>query len=149
MINWSQPSSNNVLTSVISVLGQLIFAGVAVAFFAFMGLFAIFYIGAYVWALCIEPFRKSWKRYANSPPNFTKEFASILGILVFAVLLAFPYFLTINGIAVPVLGILSGILMMIWGPLILFCLVELLALTIYTVWARHIVAQTNALLIVE
>jgi len=149
IINWSQPTSSNVVTFVISVLGQLIFAGLAIAFYMFMGAILIVYIGAYVWGLCIEPFQKAWKRHENRPPNFKKEFASILGFLVFLTLLALPYFLAVNGITLPVLGILSGILMMIWGPLIIFCLVELVALTVYTVWARSIIARTNSLLVIE
>ena len=149
IINSSQAPSNDTSDAVLSIIGQLLFAGVAVAFYGFLGLFAAFYFGGFVWVLCIEPFQKSMEKADNDrPPNYKKEFASILGMLIFAILLSVPYFLAINGTWLPVISLLSGILMWLWGALILFCLVELIALTVYTIWARRIIAQTNALLVV-
>lgn len=149
VINWSQPSSNHILTVLMSIAAQLLFAGVAVGFYAFMGAFAIFYIGTYIWVLCIEPFQKAWKRHEASPRNFMKEFWQIFAILIAAVLLAIPYFLALNGVWIPALSLISGVLMWLWGCLILFCLVELLALTVYVIWARKVLFRTNALLIME
>jgi hypothetical protein len=148
VMNLSQIPSGDTINAVLSITGQILFAGVVVAFYGFVGLFATFYFGGFVWVLCVEPLQKAWKRHNDSPPNFKKEFASILGMLFFAILLSVPYFLAINGTWLPVLSLVSGILMWLWGSLILFCFVELIALTLYTIWARRIVTQTNALLVV-
>jgi hypothetical protein len=148
-IYWSQPSPNHLFTVIASVIGQLILAGIAVGLYAFMGVFVIFYVGAYIWALCIEPFQKAWKRHEARPPNFIKEFAQIFALLIITVLLAVPYVFAINGTWIPVLSLVSGILMWVWVVLIIFCVVELFALTVYALWARKVLMRTNALLIIE
>lgn len=147
--NWEPSPTNTLISVVISVLGQLIFAGFAVVLFVIVGLYASFYIGTFIWILILKPFQQAWKRHESRPPNFKKEFAGILGILVLMILLAFPYLLTLSGVKIPVLlsGI-SGLLIGIWGPLIVFCIVEVLALTVYALWARSVITQTNALLTV-
>jgi len=153
VINWSPTTSDNLVTFVISTIGQLVIAGVAVVFIAFMGLYSAFYFGVYAWALLIKPFKEAWKRHENGQPNFKREFAGLFGILALMILVALPFLLNIyeieSGKPIPFLALLSGALIGIWGPVIIFCLVELLALLIYTMWARQIIAQTNALLVAE
>jgi len=137
-------------SSILSIVGGILAAGIGSVFFVVIVLGGAAYCIMLFWVIVVEPFMTTWKRAGAHPTDLKKEFAFRIGFLGLIFLVLLPYILFVMGFSMPQWLLLpSGILLYFTVFAVPMLLSELIALLVYAAWARRVVAETQALAVIE